>query len=546
MTDLEADYIIVGAGTAGLVLAHRLKKKLPSSSIIVIEAGGDNSTHEHTQSFAGLFPIQATSYNWAIQSTTGLHEQNIAKVGSGGKALGGSATINAGVWFRGPAADYDTWAEIAGDPAWRYENMIPFFKLAENLQDEVVMDEAQHAEDGYLKVWSARARLSWVKWPLRDSQKAAWKEAGIAYVPDTNNGQPNGLGEQFDVWDRGHRQFASKFLDLKDVKIISGVNVERVTFNRPGDVSTATGVNLADGRSIKVRKEVIISAGTYNSPNILMLSGVGDRKTLTRHGIDCLYDNPSVGQNLSEHLTYATTLRLKEPAALGATALAGPEFAEGFPADFSYHGQLENISRVGKAGASAEEQKYLSRPGSSNVQTCLWYQPFHEAMTGVPVPNDGTIVSAVTCLVSPTSRGSVAIQSSNPKDPPTITQNFYTTKADQFVMRESIKLTSRVYTETESSKSFIKEELVPPGLKPVLEQTDDEIDARVRRYAWSIQHPMGTCSLGSVVDSHCRVRGVEGLRVVDASIMPTPLGCNTQCATYAIAERVAEWIGNGE
>ena len=545
---MEADYVIVGGGTAGLVVAHRLMKKQPSASIIVIEAGDDNSSYEHAKSFAGLFPMQISPYNWALQTTSGLAEQNVMKMGSGGKAIGGSATINAGVWYRGPAADYNTWAEIADDPAWRYEEMVPFFKLAENLQNSEVWNDSQHAKDGYINVWSARARLNRVKWPLRDGQLAAWKEAGYDYVPDPNNGEPTGLGEQFDVWHKGQRQFGSKFLDLKDVKIISGVGVERVTFDMPEeDLPKATAIDLANGQCIKAKKEIIISAGSYNSPKLLMLSGIGDEKTLAHHGIDCIYDNPNVGKNLSEHLSMTTVLKLKEPGGLGAPALAGPEYGEGFPADFSFHGPVDRISDVSKAGATSEEAKYLNRPGSSNVQICLWYQPFAELITGVPVVEDGTIVSAVTCLVSPTSRGSVTLRSSDPKDPPVVDQNFHSTRADQFVMREGLRLTSKVFAETEASKSFVKEELAPEGFQQIASDTkNDEIDARVKRYGWSIQHPMGTCALGSVVDGHCRVKGVEGLRVVDASVMPTPLGCNTQAATYAIAERAAEWIGNEE
>lgn len=130
--------------------------------------------------------MHVSAYNWAAETTSGLAAQNVMRMDSGGRALGGSATINAGVWYRGPAADYDTWAEVADDPAWRYENMVPFFKLAENLQDDEVFNEAQHAKDGYIKVWSARARLSKAKRSLREPQLAAWTEAGITYVPDPN------------------------------------------------------------------------------------------------------------------------------------------------------------------------------------------------------------------------------------------------------------------------------------------------------------------------------------------------------------------------
>jgi choline dehydrogenase-like flavoprotein len=545
---MEADYVIVGGGTAGLVVAYRLKKKLPDASIIIVEAGGDNSTYEFAQSFSGLFPMQMSPYNWGFQANSGLADVNIMKAASGGKALGGSATINAGVWFRGPAADYDTWADISGDPAWRYENMVPFFKLAENLQDDETGNKEQHANDGYIKVWSARARLPRTQWPLREPQRAAWKEAGVEYVPDPNNGKPEGLGEQFDVWDRGHRQFGSKFLDLKGIQIVSGTFVERITFDMPEeDLPKATAIDLTDGQCIKARKEIIVSAGTYNSPKLLMLSGIGDEHALACHGIDCIYHNPNVGRNLFEHLSYTTVFKLKEPGALGAPAFAGTEYGEGFPADYSFHGQVDRVSEASKAGASAEEQKYLARPGSSNVQICLWYMQFAEVTTGVPMVNDGTVASAVTCLVSPTSRGSVSLKSGDPKDPPIVIQNFFATESDRFVMREGLRKASRVFVETEAGKSFVQEQLVPADFKPITAETaDEDIDERVRRYAWSIQHPMGTCSMGTVLDSHCKVKGVEGLRVVDASVMPTPLGTNTQCAVYAIAERVAEWIGNGE
>lgn len=545
---MEADYVIIGGGTAGLVLAHRLKKKQPDATVIVLEAGRDNSSYEHAQSFAGLFPMQMSPYNHGYGVRSGLAEGNVQNNAIAGKAVGGSATINAGVWYRGPAADYNTWAEIADDPAWRYENMLPFFKLAENLQDPEIGDSHLHSTNGYINVWSARARLPRTRWPLREAQLAAWKEAGIDYVADPNSGEPTGLGEQMDVWHRGQRQFASKFLDLNGVQIMTDATVERVTFDMPKeDLPRATAVDLANGQCIKAKKEIIISAGTYQSPKILMLSGIGDGQTLAHHGIDCIYDNPNVGQNLAEHLLATTVFKLKSPGAFGASTLASPEYSDGFPADYTYHGPVDRISEVEAAGGSPEEQKYLSRPGSSNVQICLCYIPFPETSTGTPIIMDGTLVSALVCLVSPTSRGTVSIKSIDPKDPPVIDQNFYSTKADQFVMRQGLRKASHVFVETEAGKSFVQEQLVPEGYKPITSATsDDDIDARVKRYGWSIQHPMGTCAMGSVLDSRCRVKGVEGLRVVDASVMPTPLGTNTQAAVYAIAERVAEWIGNGE
>jgi choline dehydrogenase-like flavoprotein len=542
MSDLTADYIVVGAGTAGLVLAHRVKKHLPNASVIVIEAGEDNTADPNAQTFTGMFSIMMTKSNYFLQVTSGLDKANFS-MGAAGRALGGSATINAGVWFRGPAADWDTWAEVSNESAWKYENMIPFFKRTENLKDaEAAKDDKQHSTEGYLNVWSAKALLNDVKWPLREAHKAAWEDAGVDYLPDPNNGAPNGLGEQISVWDRGQRQFAYKFLDLSGIQIISATAVEKIVFDKRSEVPKAQAVRLSDGRTISANKEIIVSAGSYNSPKILLLSGIGDRSTLSKHNIECVYGNASVGSNLIEHLCSATVFKLKQPAALGAPALAS---ASGFPSDFTYHGQVANHASAYKHGATNEQQNYLSRPNSSNIQTCLWYMPLSEPQTGIalPMPPDGTIVSAVTCLVSPTSRGSVSLRSSDPNDPPVIDQNFYATEADRFILREGLKHTSSVYLDTKAGQSFIAEQLVPEGHAPITADTSDaDIDARVRRFGWSIQHPMGTCAMGTVVDGRCKVKGVEGLRVADVSVLPTALGCNTQPAAYAIGERVADWV----
>ncbi|EHY53771.1 hypothetical protein HRR83_003985 [Exophiala dermatitidis] len=568
------DYIIVGGGVAGLTLASRLSKLLSSANsdnadttspnintntntakrILVLEAGTDPSQTDYIVSATGYNQAKESEYAYILDVEPNPHLNGRSGKVSVGKALGGSGAINGSAWTRGPKADYDYWAKLVGDDDWSYDKLLPFFQRLEHIVEnstEQQRDELHHGYDGIFKVVPIRANHPKRHYPLRETIQKAWEEAGVPYKPDGNNGNQNGLTEMVELWVDGKRQLPSQVLDLSRVEIRLSTRVRRVILDTSvAGEPVATGVELVSGERLPANKEVILCAGVYHSPQILMLSGIGDLAVLQQHGIQTIVPNVEVGKNLVDHLAIGMTWKLKHPEkglAFGSPLLTDPSYFAGWPLDFMEFGQLDEPDKLVPLIKSAEERDFLLRPGTSHMEIVTLYAPMGAKFVGIDAAMDGSHLSSIAVCLATTSKGSVTIRSANPEDPPVIDTNSNATETDRYISREALRKVASVYLETETGKSLISHEVTPPGYAAITHDTPDgEIDKRIRDFGYSLDHPMGTCSMGKVVDSHCRVKGVKGLRVVDGSVIPLPLACHIQVAVYAIAERVAEWVARGE
>lgn len=254
-----------------------------------------------------------------------------------------------------------------------------------------------------------------------------------------------------------------------------------------------------------------------------------------------------------DHLALGLTWKLKRPEkglALGSPLLADPSFANGWPIDFIQFGQvpIDGLEAVMKSTPSeAADRELLLRPEACHIETVCLYAPMGQRMSGVELPFDGSFITTLTVCLTPTSRGYVSIASSNPADPPIIDVNFNATEVDQYILREGLKTTIKVMQDTESGQSFVEDEVVPEGHQKLQHDGPDEaFDKRIRDFGFSLDHPCGSCAMGKVVDSQCRVIGAEGLRVVDGSIFPVPISAHPQVCVYALAEKAADMIAGDQ
>ncbi|OAP59416.1 hypothetical protein AYL99_06714 [Fonsecaea erecta] len=557
MASSSYDYVIVGGGVAGLVLASRLSKLLSPSDtkqILVLEAGTDPSTTDHILTSHGIHLARTSphSYQLAISPNPNLNGRDTTV--PVGKALGGSAAINGGAWTRGPKSDYDLWAKIVGDDSWGYDALLPYMRRVESavVPEGMAKDETQHGYDGPLKLTPIRALWPSRKYPLRESVQKMWEEAGVRYIPDGNAGDQNGLVEFVEVWANGARQLPSKVFDLSKVDVRTMSVVQRVTFAKVEGLEhpVANGVDLVGGEHVVANKEVIVCAGTYHTPQVLMLSGIGDPAELAKHGIHTTASNLEVGRNVADHLAAGINWKLKYPEkglSIGSPLFVDPSYFSGWPLDFIEFGALDELARLEALTKTQEERDLLLRPDASHMEIATLYAAMGKRFTGLDAPLDGSYISTVVAYLTTTSRGSITLQSATVEDPPAIDMNWFATDTDRFGLRESLRKAASVHLETEAGRSFISHEVAPEGYACITKDTtDEEIDNRIAEFGYSFDHPMGSCAMGKVVDSHCRVMGVRGLRVVDASVFPVPMACHPQSVVYATAERVAEWIGRGD
>ncbi|KAK5208787.1 hypothetical protein LTR47_007944 [Exophiala xenobiotica] len=562
------DYIIVGGGVAGLTLAARLSKLLPPSGsgsgsgenqkqILVLEAGTDPSETESILSSLYAHQARESEHSYDLEVTANPHLNNRTVRVPVGKAIGGSAAINGGAWTRGPKSDYDYWAKLVADDAWSYDNLLPYFRMTENVftgsgEGKMDRDELHHGYEGPLTATPVRANWPKRKYPLRESVQKAWEEAGVRYNADGNKGDQNGLTEMVEVWLQGARQLPGKFYDLSHVEIRDHCPVQRVTFDieSESEQPVANGVDIVGGEHIVANTEVIISAGVYHSPQVLMLSGVGDPAILAKYGIRTVAANVEVGKNLKDHLGLGLTWKLKHPEkglALGSPLLTDPSYFAGWPMDFIEFGSVNEPSKLERLIEDRADREFLLRDGASHMELAPLYVPLGRRLAGIDAAFDGSHITTLCICLATTSGGSVTIQSAKAQEPPVIDLNSNATESDRYILREALRKASNILLETEPDRSFISHEVTPEGYAPITrDASDEEIDGRIREFAVSIDHPLGSCSMGRVVDSHCRVVGVRGLRVVDASVFPIPLACHIQAAVYALGERVAEWAARGE
>ena len=554
------EYIVVGGGVAALTLASRLSTLLPPSpagrkQILVLEAGLDPSTvhSEHILTAKTAHAARESPHAYQLNVAPNKNLNGRSAIVQVGKALGGSGVINGGAWTRGPKSDYDLWSRVVKDDAWSYEKLLPFMKKTEaaivNEKNGVMRDESQHGYNGTVKAAPVRSNWPARKYPLRGVVQRMWEEAGVKYLVDGNNGNQNGLTELVEAWVEGQRQLPGKLLDLRKLEIRLESVVQRVTFEKNGEELVASGVDLASGEHFVATKEVIVSAGAYHSPQILKLSGIGDPTELEEHGITTLFANPEVGKNLMDHPTTGIVWKLKHPEnglAAGSPLFNDPSYFNGWPLDFIKFGPVDDLAELRPLVKNQYDNDLLLRSDASHVELVTLYVPMSRMYTGQDVPMDGSHISTVVACLTPSSRGSIKLKSADISDSPVIDVNFLDTEADRHIMREGLRKAASVHLKTEAGKSFISHEVPPDGQVAITGATDEELDKRIANVGCCFDHPMGSCSMGKVVDSHCRVMGVKRLRVVDASVFPIPISCHPQAAVYATAERAAEWIGRGD
>ncbi|MDE1011181.1 MAG: choline dehydrogenase [Paraburkholderia fungorum] len=526
------DYIIVGAGSAGCVLAERLSAD-PALRICLIEAGPpDASTLIRTPlGVAGL--IANPKYNWCFNTEPEPYVDGRRMFWPRGKTLGGSSSINAMVYMRGNAADYDDWAQSIGDSQWSYDALLPLFREHESNERG---PDRYHGMDGPLNVADLKDPN-----PLSEVFVQAGQQIGIPFNPDFNGAAQEGVGLHQVTQKKGQRWSSARaFLDLahqrKNLTVLTDTRVTKILL----EGRRAVGVQLQQDKTgrerfeLRCECEVVLCGGAVNSPQLLLLSGIGPAGELAKHGINLNHELPGVGQNLQDHLDYTVMIRDRSRRGIGLALSFVPRAIAGLLRYiFRRRGFL--ASNVAEAGGFAK-----LTPQSKLPEVQFHFLPAYLKDHGRKL-KWGYGCTLHVCQLRPKSRGFICLKSANPLDDPLIHANYLQHPEDLREMIEGVRLARRIFRAP--AFEGINGGEVEPG--PAVE-SDSEIAADIRCRAETIYHPVGTCKMGddamAVVDSFLCVRGVKGLRVADASIMPTLIGGNTNAPTMVIAERAARMI----
>jgi|JI10StandDraft_1071094.scaffolds.fasta_scaffold13531_10 choline dehydrogenase len=522
---MKFDYIIVGAGSSGCVLANRLSAD-PSNRVCLLEAGRSDDT-PLIRIPAGLLGLLTTrKYNWYFNTEPQAALDGRRLYWPRGKALGGSSSINAMVYIRGHAADYDAWA-AAGNAGWGYQDLLPLFKTHEHNERGA---SAWHATSGPLNVADPRSPN-----PLSALFVEAAVQAGLSRNADFNGAQQEGAGAYQVTQKNGERwssarAFLRPAMDRPNLTVLTGAHVTRVVFSG----RQAVGVEFqhqGERKSFEVEREVVLSGGAINSPQLLLLSGVGPKQALARHGIAPVADLQGVGRNLQDHLDVTVMIRDRSKQAIGVAPGLLPRAAA---AIWQYSRERKGLlaSNFAETGGFAK----LS-PGSAVPEIQFHFLPTYLRNHGRTLaPGYGATLHL--CQLRPKSRGFIDLKSADPLAAPLIDPCYLAQPDDLEEMLRGLKLARRVF-DAAAFQPVNGGEVAPgPGTR-----SDDELRAYIRRGAETIYHPVGSCKMGrddmAVVDNHLRVHGLSGLRVADASIMPTLIGGNTNAPSMVIGEMCA-------
>lgn len=525
------DYIIVGAGSAGCVLANRLSAD-PNVKVCLIEAGKkDTSLMVKMPAGVGGLIKQANDHNWGFFTEPQQHMENRRLYWPRGKGWGGSSSINGMVYIRGHAGDYDLWGQM-GLKGWSYADVLPYFRKSESYEGGA---NGFHGGNGPLNVTESPMSS-----PLYQAFIDAGHEAGYPVTEDFNGAEQEGFGRYQRTIFKGGRWSAS-FAYLRPIenqrpnlKIVSTGVVTRVLIEK----GKAVGVEVAEGkgriaRQIRADREVILSAGAVQSPQILQLSGVGDPDVLKRHGIETKVKSTGVGRNLQDHLDVTVIHDMPLPMSAYSQQKGIKKLGVGL--QYLYNQTGPGADNFLQAGAFLSSRPGLSMP---DIQLHLVNAIMMDHGNAAP-EKDGYTVHA--CQLRPESKGTVLLASNDPFAHPAIDPNYLATEEDRRVMRESVKMVREVCRQN-ALRAYTGGEIMPGASV----KTDAEIDAFIRTKGETIYHPVGTVSMGateaSPLDGELRVRGVDGLRVVDASVMPTLVGGNTNAPTIMVAEKAADMI----
>ena len=528
------DYIIVGAGTAGCVLANRLSKD-PSKNVLLLEAGKKDNYFWIDIPVGYLFTIGNPRTDWCFETEpeAGLNGRSIGY--ARGKVIGGCSSINAMIYMRGQKSDYDHW-ESMGNRGWGWSDVLPIFRRSEDYQHGA---DDFHGSGGELRVEERR-----VNWEILDVWRDAAEQCGIPKIDEFNRGDNFG-NAYFQMNQRSGKRWsaARAFLDAAqqrpNLTVMTEATVDSLSLSQDPDRIRATGVKLLHkGQRLEIQaaKEVLLAAGAVASPQLLQLSGIGPQDELQPHSIAVRHNLDGVGKNLQDHLQIRTIYQVDNTVTLNQRART--------PWGRAMMGLEYFLKKTGpltmppsQLGAFAKSDP--SQP-SANIE---WHvQPLSLDKFGSPLHRYNAITPSV-CNLRPSSRGTVSLKSANPHDAPAIAPNYLSTQEDRDVAVAGLRFTRDIMAAP-ALAPFNPRELKPgPHIT-----TEEELQRAAGDLGTTIFHPVGTCKMGpahdnqAVVDDHLRVHGVAGLRVIDASIMPTITSGNTNAPTVMIAERGAEFI----